>query len=202
MDQETAHQSEEVSMRISRLEIELASMTEQFKMAEESEAKARHDSLEQTRHAKEAQEKYERELMQHAADVEQLNVVREQLEQSHSQLSVLQQTLARVETELTTGRTSWDAQKEMLEKEASEKARRCAELDKQVDVMQQQIVTLSSRMAAATRLSEIALRFVLLGSVPVKSIINCFTIPLQGSKWRRSQHVTQHFAGRGRNPFV
>lgn len=161
MGQETASQSEEVSMRLARLETELGSVTEQLKLAQESEAKARHESLEHVKNAKEAQEKYERELMQHASDVETLNAIREQIEQSRSKIAILEQTLARSETELVTGRTSWEAQKELLEKEASEKARRCAELDKQVDVMQQQIVTLSSRMAAATRLSEIALRWVL-----------------------------------------
>ncbi|XP_032788122.2 nucleoprotein TPR isoform X2 [Daphnia magna] len=154
----TAHQSEEVSNRIIQLEANLASLTDQVRLAEESEAKARQEALDQVKHAKEAQEKYERELMQHAADVEQLNAIREQVEQSRSQLSLLQQTSARLEAELASGRTSWQAQKEMLEKEASEKARRCSDLDKQVDVMQQQIVTLSSRMAAATRCQEIAVR--------------------------------------------
>ncbi|XP_057373674.1 nucleoprotein TPR-like [Daphnia carinata] len=154
----TAHQSEEVSNRITQLEANVASLTDQVRLAEESEAKARQESLDQVKHAKDAQEKYERELMQHAADVEQLNAVRERVEQSRSQLALLQQTSARLEAELATGRSSWQAQKEMLEKEASEKARRCSDLDKQVDVMQQQIVTLSSRMAAATRCQEIAVK--------------------------------------------
>lgn len=160
LGQATAHQSEEVSNRITLLEAELASMAENFKLAKDSEAKAREEALDQVKNAKEAQEKYERELMQHAADVEQLNSVREQFEQTLSQLAVLQQTSARLETELASGRTSWETQKEMLEKEASEKARRCSDLDKQVDLMQQQIVTLSTRMAAATRCQEIAVRLV------------------------------------------
>ena len=162
MGQETAHQSEEVSHKITRLEADLASVTEQLKLAQESEAKARQESLEQMKNAKEAQEKYERELMQVAADVEQLNAVREQLELNRSQFAVVQQTLARTETELESGRTSWESQKEMLEKDASEKSRRCSELDKQIDLMEQQIVTLSARMAAATRVQEIAVRFVLI----------------------------------------
>ena len=159
---ETAHQFEEFSHKITRLEADLASVTEQLKLAQESEAKARQESLEQVKNAKEAQEKYERELMQHAADVEQLNAVREQLELNRSQFAVVQQTLARTETELESGRTSWESQKEMLEKDASEKSRRCSELDKQIDLMEQQIVTLSARMAAATRVQEIAVRFVLI----------------------------------------
>jgi nucleoprotein TPR len=77
LGQATAHQSEEVSNRITALEAELASMAEKFKLAEDSEAKAREEALDQVKNAKEAQEKYERELMQHAADVEQLNSVRD-----------------------------------------------------------------------------------------------------------------------------
>jgi nucleoprotein TPR len=172
LGQATAHQSEEVSNRITRLEAELASMAEKVQFAEASEAKAREEALHQIKNAKEAQEKYERELMQHAADVEQLNVVREQFERTRSELAVLQQTSARLETELASGRVSWEAQKEMLEKEASEKARRCCDLDKQVDLMQQQIVTLSTRMAAATRCQEIAVRFVCLF---FKSFCSCFS---------------------------
>jgi predicted FMN-binding regulatory protein PaiB len=66
LGQATAHQSEEVSNRITALEAELASMTEKFKLDEDSEAKAREEALDQVKNAKEAQEKYERELMQHA----------------------------------------------------------------------------------------------------------------------------------------
>lgn len=161
LGQEKANISEEVSARISRLENELHSKTEQVKVAEESETKARLELLEQVRQAKEAQEKYERELVQHAADVEQLNTVREHMEQSRAQIASLQHNLVRLETELSNGRSSWESQKGMLEKEANEKAKRCTELDKQVDVMQQQIVTLSTRMAAATRVQEIAVRCVL-----------------------------------------
>lgn len=160
LGQATAHQSEEVSMRISRLETELASASEQLKRAEELEAAARHDCIEQAKHSKDAQEKYERELMQHAADVETLNAARAQLELDRTQLGAVQQTLARVEQELENGRSSWNGQREMLEKEVAEKSRRCAELDKQVDLMQQQIVTLSARMAAATRVQEINNRLV------------------------------------------
>ena len=191
MGQETAHQSEEVSHKITRLEADLASVTEQLKLAQESEAKARQESLEQVKNAKEAQEKYERELMQHAADVEQLNAVREQLELNRSQFAVVQQTLARTETELESGRTSWESQKEMLEKDASEKSRRCSELDKQIDLMEQQIVTLSARMAAATRVQEISVRFVLiLDSKLWRQISNFFFFSFTEAETNPTLHLT------------
>ena len=158
LDKETANQSEEVSMKIGRLEAELSSAMSKSAQLEESEGKVRQELLEQAKQVKEAQEKYERELMQHAADVEQLNSIRELLEERKDRLGFLQQTVARLEEELSSARSSWHAQKEMLEKEATEKSKRCAELDKEVDIMQQQIVTLSTRMAAVTRVQETALK--------------------------------------------
>ena len=159
LGQAKVFQSIEASKR-SLLETELASVSSLLKHAEESEAAARRDYIEQANHSKEAQEKYERELMLHAADVETLNAVRAQIESDRAQLGTIQQTLARVEQELENSRSSWNGQREMLEKDLAEKSRRCAELDKQVDLMQQQIVNISARMAAATRVAEISFRLV------------------------------------------
>ena len=93
-----------------------------------------------------------------AADVEKLNSTREAAEQIRSRLAVVEQTLAGAEEELSKGRQSWDTQRVMLEQEAADKARRCAELDKQLDITQQQLVELSARMAATTHVQEIAVR--------------------------------------------
>lgn len=84
--------------------------------------------------------------------------MREQTEQTRSRLAFVEQALARAEEELSTGKQSWESQRTMLEQEASEKARRCAELDKQLDITQQQLVALSSRLAATTHVQEIAVR--------------------------------------------
>lgn len=147
-------------MKAQRLESELSSALAKSKEAEEAASKAREEFLEQAKQTKEAQEKYERELMQHAADVEQLNVVREQMEQSRAQLASDEEKIARLEQELVSARTSWNGQKEMLTKESAEKTARCAELDKEVDIMQQQIVTLSTRMEALSRIQERPVRWV------------------------------------------
>ena len=154
MGQASADQSEEILMKAQRLEVELSSALAKSKEAEGAASKAREEFLEQAKQTKEAQEKYERELMQHAADVEQLNVVREQMEQGRAKLASDEEKIARLEQELVSARTSWITQKEMLAKESAEKTLRCAELDKEVDIMQQQIVTLSTRMEALSRVQE------------------------------------------------
>lgn len=158
LDQASADQSEEVLMKAQRLETELSSALAKNKEAEEAVSKAREEFLEQAKQTKEAQEKYERELMQHAADVEQLNVIREQMEQSRTQSASDGEKIARLEQELISARTSWNVQKEMLVKESAEKTLRCTELDKEVDILQQQIVTLSTRMEALTRVQERPIR--------------------------------------------
>ena len=157
--QASANQTEEVSIKIARLETELQSLLERTQTAESSEARARAECLDLANQAREAQEKYERELVQHASDVEQLNSVREASEVVRSRLAGLEDSFARVQEELTNSRSSWDEQRSRLESaDAAEKGRRCAELDRQVDLMQEQIVTLSARMAAATRVHEISIR--------------------------------------------
>ena len=158
MGQATANQSEEVLIKVQRLESELSSTSTKASELEQVASKARQDFLEQAQQTKDAQENYERELMQHAADVEQLNSVRQQLEQIRLQLTADEEKMCRLEQELTSGRSCWNDQKEILVKETAEKTVRCAELDKQVDIMQQQIVTLSTRMEALSRVQEKAVR--------------------------------------------
>ncbi len=156
---------QKLSNRIVELEADLAAMVEKVKLAENSEAKARQETSNLLKHAKEVQEKYEKELIRHTADVEQLNSVREemeQLEQNHSQLearlALLQQTSMQLETEFISDRTSWQAQKDLLEKESSEKDQRCAKRKRLINALQKQITSLSYRITEANRCQEILMR--------------------------------------------
>ena len=154
----TAHQSEEVVQKIERLEAELLTAGDRLRLAEESTEQARRECLEAVKVSADAQDKYERELVQHAAAVEQLTVVKHALEERRAEKNATEQTLARCREELETGKSSWLLQKAQLESQSSQLAARCAELDKQVDLTQQQIVTMSTRMAAVTRVQEMSVK--------------------------------------------
>lgn len=156
---------QKLSNRIAELEADLAAMVEKVKLAENSEAKARQETSNLLKHAKEVQEKYEKELIRHTADVEQLNSVREemeQLEQNHSQLearlALLQQTSMQLETEFISDRTSWQTEKDLLEKESAEKDQRCAKRKRLIGALQNQITSLSSHITEANRCQEILMR--------------------------------------------
>ena len=89
--------------------------------------------------------------MLHAAEVETLNAVR-------AQLVTNQQTYLQ---DLENSRSSWNGQREMLENDLNEKCRRCAELEKQVELLQQHIVNINVRLAEeiSLRLFNFVLKF-------------------------------------------
>lgn len=120
-----------------RLATELASANERLLAAEAAEARARSECLDLASQSREAREKYERGSVEHA---------------------ILEKSLACIEEELAGARKSWNDQRRQLELDAADKGHRCAELEKQVDSMQQLIATLSFRMAVATRVQEISVR--------------------------------------------
>jgi hypothetical protein len=156
----TSHQSEEVSSQITTLEAKSASMTEEVELAEDSEVKLCEKASDQVKNVEIAQVKYDRESIQHAAYLEQLNAVHEQFEQIHSQLVILQQMSARIESELSSDRVSWIAEKEEMDKEITEKVRRCFDLETNVDLMLKKMILSSKRSVAETRCHQVAERFV------------------------------------------
>ena len=89
--------------------------------------------------------------MLHAAEVETLNAVR-------AQLVTNQQTYLQ---DLENSRSSWNGQREMLENDLNEKCRRCSELEKQVESLQQHIVNINVRLAEeiSLRLFNFVLKF-------------------------------------------
>ncbi|XP_029309267.1 nucleoprotein TPR-like, partial [Cottoperca gobio] len=113
------------------------------------EQKAVQDSLLQTKLAGEAQAKYERELMLHAADVEALQELKKRSQQGVAQNRELEEQLNKISSLLQEKTVALNTVERQLKEDLSTQSRRCVELGKQNTLLHQQMdemATKSSRM--------------------------------------------------------
>uniref|UniRef100_UPI0037E77C1F nucleoprotein TPR isoform X2 n=1 Tax=Semicossyphus pulcher TaxID=241346 RepID=UPI0037E77C1F len=128
-----------------------ASQAEQQEALERSaaavtlEQKAIQDSLLQTKLAGEAQAKYERELMLHAADVEALQVLKKSYQQGAAQKRELEDQLNKTSCLLQEKSAALSTVERRLKEDLSNKSRRCDELGKQNALLHQQMDEISTR---------------------------------------------------------
>ncbi|EEC00831.1 conserved hypothetical protein [Ixodes scapularis] len=97
---------------------------------------------------KQAQEKYERELLLHAADIEALSTARSELSSLQLLVSGLKERAAGHELALEEGQRSWAEREERLRKENEGLSQRSEELEKQNALVHQQLEMLSSQVCA------------------------------------------------------
>lgn len=71
-------------------------------------------SFPQAKLAIEAQNKYERELMLHAADVEALQTAKKQAQEAAKSLKEMEEKVRKATDELQQGRTGWEQQEKSL----------------------------------------------------------------------------------------
>ncbi|KTG41002.1 hypothetical protein cypCar_00019301 [Cyprinus carpio] len=101
--------------------------------------------------AAEAQNKYERELMLHAADVEALQATKKQGQLSVQSLKQLEEKAQKAASELRQGRVDWEQKEKRLKEELSKEQKRAEELQKQNTMLHDQMENLSSKIIASTQ---------------------------------------------------
>ncbi|XP_039999046.1 nucleoprotein TPR isoform X2 [Xiphias gladius] len=141
-----------VEKQVSELQRSLkASQAEQQEALERSaaavtlEQKAVQDSLLQTKLAGEAQAKYERELMLHAADVEALQQLKKKIQQEAAQKRELEEQLNKTSSLLQEKTAAWNTLERQLKEDLSNQSHRSEELGKQNALLHQQMDEMASR---------------------------------------------------------
>uniref|UniRef100_A0A3B4UI63 Translocated promoter region, nuclear basket protein n=1 Tax=Seriola dumerili TaxID=41447 RepID=A0A3B4UI63_SERDU len=102
-------------------------------------------SSSQTKLAGEAQAKYERELMLHAADVEALQELKKRLQQEAVQRRELEEQLNKTSSILQEKTAALSTLEKQLKEDLSNQSRRCEELSKQNALLHQQMDDMATR---------------------------------------------------------
>ncbi|XP_007167035.2 nucleoprotein TPR isoform X3 [Balaenoptera acutorostrata] len=144
-------QLSELKKTLSSVQSEVQEALQRASTALTNEQQARRDCQEQAKIAVEAQNKYERELMLHAADVEALQAAKEQVSKMMSVRQHLEETAQKAESQLLECKASWEERERMLKDEVSKSVSRCEDLEKQNRLLHDQIEKLSDKVVASMK---------------------------------------------------
>lgn len=144
-------QLSQLKQSLSSLQAEVQSALQRAATATNNEQKAKQDCQEQAKIASESQNKYERELMLHAADVEALQAAKEQLSGATATRQKSEEAAQKAQSQLRECKASWEERERILKDEASKNRSRCEDLEKQNRLLHDQIETLSRKMMASVQ---------------------------------------------------
>ncbi|XP_053106846.1 nucleoprotein TPR isoform X4 [Hemicordylus capensis] len=144
-------QLSELKQSLSSMKSEVQEALQRASVALTNEQQAKRDCQEQAKIAAEAQNKYERELMLHASDVEALQAAKDQVAKNSAVKQQLEETAQKAESALRESKASWEERERMLKDETSKLASRCEDLEKQNRLLLEQLETLSDKMMSAMK---------------------------------------------------
>ncbi|XP_067893509.1 translocated promoter region b, nuclear basket protein isoform X2 [Heterodontus francisci] len=144
-------QTSELRRNLNSLQAELQDAVQRAAAAATNEQQARADCQEQARMASEAQNKYERELMLHAADVEALQIAKEQVAMNSQVRQKLEDAAQKAETQMLECKTAKADLERILKDEISKLTTRCEDLQKQNKLLLEQVESLSNKMVTTVQ---------------------------------------------------
>ncbi|XP_040190312.1 nucleoprotein TPR isoform X2 [Rana temporaria] len=144
-------QLSQLKQSLSSLQAEVQSALQRAATAANNEQKAKQDCQEQAKIASESQNKYERELMLHAADVEALQAAKQQLSGTAATRQKSEEAAQKAQSQLRECKASWEERERILKDETSKNRSRCEDLEKQNRLLHDQIEALSRKMMASVQ---------------------------------------------------
>ncbi|MEE6496310.1 hypothetical protein FKM82_002298 [Ascaphus truei] len=141
----------QLRQNLSSMQAEVKEALQRAVTSASNEQKARLDCQEQARVASEAQNKYQRELMLHAADVEAHQAAKDQLSNIATTRQKFEEAAQKAESQLLECRTSCEERERMLKDVMSKNQARCSDLEKQNRLLHDQIENLSKKMVGSVQ---------------------------------------------------
>ncbi|CAH3109789.1 unnamed protein product [Pocillopora meandrina] len=153
LTRETESQTKSLRDVLSKVRGELDEALKKAQTSTAAEMTAKEELKEQAMLAAEAQDKYERELVLHANDVQALSTAKEQLQEQSSKFKEVEDRALAAEQKLEEYAKSWEDQKKAKASEAKKLEARCADLVNQNSMLHGQLEKLSSQLAGSKQMA-------------------------------------------------
>merc|ERR1719483_887871 len=148
LTQESQSLHGDLRKQVTTLQTQLEEAATQRDTAMHNSELAQTDLKEQAELSSAAQDRYQRELMLHSADVQALQAVKKQHEEQNEFLQQSQEETTMFEKQLVDAKTSWGEQERVLKEEVMMLESRCTELTNQNTLLHSQMTQLSDQVVS------------------------------------------------------